>query len=148
MLRERASSVSTRPKFFSPWSRGKRLSVAPWPKSTGTSSRRPCRRCHSGPLRSSKSWRCVGTLPVAAASTGNVPTHLHDLLDRNGPEWHLRQGRRLDVPVLFGQGATDNLFPLDQGLKNFGRVLTDEARSRSIFVGYNGGHTLPAVLPA
>ena len=85
---------------------------------------------------------------VEAAATGNVPTHLHDFLDRNGPEWHLRRGRRLDVPVLFGQGATDNLFPLDQGLKNFGRVLTDEARSRSIFVGYNGGHTLPAVLPA
>lgn len=83
-----------------------------------------------------------------AAATGNVPTHLHEFLDRNGPEWQVRQGRRLDVPVLFGQGATDNLFPLDQGLKNFGRLLTDKARSRSIFVGYNGGHTLPAVLPA
>jgi len=85
---------------------------------------------------------------VEATATGNVPTYLHDFLDRNGPEWHLRQGRRLDVPVLFGQGETDNLFPLDQGLKNFSRVLTDRARSRSIFVGYNGGHTLPAVLPA
>ncbi|HSF37593.1 MAG TPA: alpha/beta fold hydrolase, partial [Nocardioides sp.] len=83
-----------------------------------------------------------------AAATGNVPTHLHEFLDRNGPEWHVRQGRRLDVPVLFGQGATDNLFPLDQGLDNFSRLLTDRARSRSIFVGYNGGHTLPAVLPA
>jgi len=85
---------------------------------------------------------------VEATATGDVPTYLHDFLDRNGPEWHLRQGRRLDVPVLFGQGETDNLFPLDQGLKNFSRVLTDRARSRSIFVGYNGGHTLPAVLPA
>lgn len=83
-----------------------------------------------------------------AAATGTVPTHLHEFLDRNGPEWHVRQGRRLDVPVLFGQGATDNLFPLDQGLDNFSRLLTDRARSRSIFVGYNGGHTLPAVLPA
>jgi ABC-2 type transport system ATP-binding protein len=83
-----------------------------------------------------------------AAATGNVPPHLHEFLDRNGPEWHVRQGRRLDVPVLFGQGATDNLFPLDQGLDNFSRLLTDKARSRSIFVGYNGGHTLPAVLPA
>jgi ABC-2 type transport system ATP-binding protein len=81
------------------------------------------------------------------AATGNVPPYLHEFLDRNGPEWHLRQGRRLDIPVLFGQGATDNLFPLDQGLKNFRRVLTDKARARSIFVGYNGGHTLPAVVP-
>ncbi|GAB3014206.1 hypothetical protein GCM10011376_08330 [Nocardioides flavus (ex Wang et al. 2016)] len=82
-----------------------------------------------------------------AAATGNVPPYLFQFLDRNGPEWHVRQGRRLDVPVLFGQGATDNLFPLDQGLKNFSRALTDRARSRSIFVGYNGGHTLPALLP-
>lgn len=82
-----------------------------------------------------------------AAATGNVPAYLHDFLDKNGPEWHVRQGRRLDIPVLFGQGATDNLFPLDQGLKNFRRALTDKARARSIFVGYNGGHTLPALVP-
>ncbi|WP_210439557.1 alpha/beta hydrolase family protein [Nocardioides xinjiangensis] len=85
---------------------------------------------------------------VEAAATGNVPPYLHEFLDQNGPEWHVRQGRRLDVPVLFGQGATDNLFPLDQGLDNFSRLLTDRARARSIFVGYNGGHTLPSVLPA
>lgn len=82
------------------------------------------------------------------AATGNVPAYLHDFLDRNGPEWHVRDGRRLDIPVLFGQGETDNLFPLDQGLKNFSRTLTDRARARSIFVGYNGGHTLPSLLPA
>lgn len=84
---------------------------------------------------------------VEAAATGNVPSYLFDFLDRNGPEWHVRQGRRLDIPVLFGQGATDNLFPLDQGLKNFERALTDDARAQSIFVGYNGGHTLPSVMP-
>jgi pimeloyl-ACP methyl ester carboxylesterase len=83
-----------------------------------------------------------------AAATGNVPSYLYDFLDKNGPEWHVRQGRRLDVPVLFGQGETDNLFPLRQGLQNFQRALTDKARSRSIFVGYNGGHTLPSALPA
>ena len=82
------------------------------------------------------------------SATGNVPSYLHDFLDKNGPEWHVRNGRRLDVPVLFGQGETDNLFPLHQGLKNFQRALTDKARSRSIFVGYNGGHTLPSALPA
>ena len=82
------------------------------------------------------------------SATGNVPSYLYDFLDKNGPEWHVRQGRRLDVPVLFGQGETDNLFPLHQGLKNFQRALTDTARGRSIFVGYNGGHTLPSLLPA
>lgn len=82
------------------------------------------------------------------SATGNVPAYLHDFLDKNGPEWHVRQGRRLDIPVLFGQGETDNLFPLHQGLKNFTRALTDKARAKSIFVGYNGGHTLPSALPS
>ncbi len=66
---------------------------------------------------------------------------------KNGPSWHVRHGRRLDIPVLMGQGATDSLFPLDQGLTNFRRALTRDARRRSIFVGYNGGHVLPAVFP-
>jgi pimeloyl-ACP methyl ester carboxylesterase len=70
-----------------------------------------------------------------AAATGNVPSYLYDFLDKNGPEWHGRQGRKLDIPVLFGQGETDYLFPLDQGLKNLSRALTDKARERSIFVG-------------
>ena len=83
-----------------------------------------------------------------AAATGNVPSYLYDFLDKNGPEWHVRQGRRLDIPVLFGQGETDNLFPLHQGLENFASALTDKARARSIFLGYNGGHTLPALAPA
>lgn len=66
---------------------------------------------------------------------------------KNGPSYHVRNGRRLDIPVLFGQGATDNLFPLRQGLKNWANALTPNARKRSIFVGYNGGHTLPSVFP-
>ena len=82
------------------------------------------------------------------SATGNVPAYLHDFLDKNGPGWHVRNGRRLDIPVLFGQGETDNLFPLDQGLKNFSRALSDKARAKSIFVGYNGGHTMPSALPA
>ena len=67
---------------------------------------------------------------------------------RNGSKWHVSQGRRLDIPVLFGQGITDNLFNLNQGLSNWSRALTPAARSKSIFVGYNGGHTLPAAVPA
>lgn len=66
----------------------------------------------------------------------------------NGPRWHVRNGRRLDIPVLFGQGTTDTLFTLQQGLANWRHALTGKARKKSIFVGYNGGHTLPAILPA
>jgi len=72
---------------------------------------------------------------------------LDAFFEKNGPRWHVQQGRRLDIPVLFRQGATDSLFPLDQGLRNFRKALTERARKQSIFVGYNGGHTHPAVFP-
>lgn len=54
---------------------------------------------------------------------------------------------RLDVPVLLGQGISDNLFNLNQGWRNFERTLTNDARERSALVGFNGGHQLPSVLP-
>jgi ABC-2 type transport system ATP-binding protein len=89
------------------------------------------------------------------AATGEWPdgstpgsADLDAFFRKNGPSWHVRQGRKLDIPVLFGQGATDNLFPLRQGLNNRTRALTDRAKRRSIFVGYNGGHTLPSIFPA
>jgi len=80
---------------------------------------------------------------------GEVPgaADMEAFFEKNGPAWHVRNGRRLDIPVLLGQGATDSLFPLHQGLKNFQRALTPRARRQSIFVGYNGGHVLPAVFP-
>jgi len=80
---------------------------------------------------------------------GTVPgsTDLDAFFKKNGPKWHVSQGRRLDIPVLFGQGATDTLFPLEQGLTNFQKALTRKAQRHSIFVGYNGGHVLPAVFP-
>jgi len=79
-----------------------------------------------------------------AGDTGKM---LNAFFANNGPAWHVSQGRKLNIPVLFGQGITDNLFNLNQGLKNWSYALTDTARARSIFVGYNGGHTLPATLP-
>lgn len=85
---------------------------------------------------------------LEATVTGNWPESVARFMTKNGPAWHVSQGRRLDIPVLLGQGITDNLFPLDQGLKNFRRALTPSARARSILVGYNGGHTLPSVLPS
>ncbi len=66
---------------------------------------------------------------------------------RNGPRWHVAHGRRLDIPVLMGQGHTDTLFNLQQALDTWRTALTAGARRSSIFVGYNGGHTLPPVLP-
>ncbi len=83
------------------------------------------------------------------AGPGDVPgVDLDAFFRKNGPKWHVSQGRRLDIPVIFGQGLTDNLFNLNQGLKNYDRALTPAARAQSIFVGYNGGHTLPSAVPA
>jgi ABC-2 type transport system ATP-binding protein len=89
-----------------------------------------------------------GTATGQWPGTGNPVADLDAFFLKNGPAWHVSQGRQLDIPVLFGQGITDNLFNLNQGLKNFDQALTDDARARSIFVGYNGGHALPNALPA
>lgn len=78
---------------------------------------------------------------------GNPVVDLDTFFEKNGPKHHISQGRQLDIPVLFGQGITDNLFNLNQGLKNYDNALTPEARAKSLFVGYNGGHTLPNALP-
>ena len=89
----------------------------------------------------------------AAATTlwpdGTVPgvPDLDAFFAKNGPKWQVSQGRLIDVPVLFGQGITDTLFPLHQGLQNFAKALTPRARANSIFVGYNGGHVLPNAFP-
>lgn len=80
---------------------------------------------------------------------GSVPgtENLVEYFKKNGPKWHVDHGRKLDIPVLFGQGTTDTLFPLQQGLANWDRSITDAARRDSIFVAYNGGHVLPSIFP-
>ena len=65
----------------------------------------------------------------------------------HGPSGFVADGVQLDIPVLIRQGHTDTLFNLNQGLHNLTRTLTDAAREDSLFVGYNGGHVLPAVAP-
>ena len=92
---------------------------------------------------------------VEGAATGSWPDgsvpgteDMASFFRANGPKWHVEHGRRLDIPVLFGQGTTDSLFPLQQGLENWRTALTPRARGHSIFVAYNGGHVLPAVLPS
>ena len=86
----------------------------------------------------------TGTWPDGSTPGGE---DLTAFFEKNGPKWHVRQGRKLGIPVIFGQGTTDGLFPLQQGLANWQPALTAKARAKSIFVGYNGGHVLPAVLP-
>lgn len=54
---------------------------------------------------------------------------------------------QLDIPVIWRQGITDGLFPLNEGLHNFTRSFTTAAQNRSVFVGYNGGHVLPSAYP-
>ncbi|MEO5851958.1 MAG: CocE/NonD family hydrolase [Nocardioides sp.] len=80
---------------------------------------------------------------------GSVPggENLVEFFRRNGPRYHVAQGRRLDIPVLFGQGTTDSLFNLQQGIANWQSAITPAARAKSMFVAYNGGHVLPAVYP-
>lgn len=92
---------------------------------------------------------------IEGAATGEWPDgslpggeNLVKFFEKNGPKYHVAQGRKLDIPVLLGQGLTDTLFPLQQGLANWSKAITAKARKQSIFVGYNGGHTLPAILPA
>ena len=60
---------------------------------------------------------------VEGAATGNWPdgdpvsvSDMNSFFEKNGPAWHVRHGRKLDIPVLMGQGATDSLFNLRQGL--------------------------------
>ncbi|MFP5579740.1 MAG: alpha/beta hydrolase family protein [Acidimicrobiia bacterium] len=76
----------------------------------------------------------------------NGPDIVEFLAD-NGPSWWTDQGIQLDIPVIVRQGTTDNLFNLNQGLRNFDLVLTEEARAESTFLGFNGGHALPQLLP-
>jgi ABC-2 type transport system ATP-binding protein len=73
----------------------------------------------------------------------NLDAEFHE----HGPVGFVDRGVQLDVPALIRQGASDNLFNLNQGLHNFSKTLTDAARADSLFVGFNGGHALPNVLP-
>jgi ABC-2 type transport system ATP-binding protein len=86
----------------------------------------------------------TGTWPDGSTPGGE---NLNKFFKRNGPKWHVDHGRKLDIPVLLGQGTTDGLFNLQQGLTNWRTAITDRARKHSIFVGYNGGHVLPQVFP-
>lgn len=91
---------------------------------------------------------------IQAYATGTMPNgeipgtpNLKERFRYSSPEGFLDAGIHLDIPVLFGQGTSDNLLPLNHARDNFEHVLTDDARARSLVIGYNGGHALPSVLP-
>lgn len=67
---------------------------------------------------------------------------------QHSPVAFVEKGIRINVPVLLRQGISDNLFNLNEGVKIFQKAVTDKARKKSYFVGYNGGHALPNALPA
>ncbi len=122
-------------------------------------------------LAPEKVVRSTWVLALYTLGAGMVPQHVHeglaygattgqwpdgeplgepDLESRffdNGPVGFVERDIRLDVPVLFGQGLSDNLFNFNQAWKNFERGLTDSARGQSAVVGYNGGHALPNTFP-
>jgi ABC-2 type transport system ATP-binding protein len=82
---------------------------------------------------------------LAAAETAAGIPNLTEIFRSHSPRGFVEDGHLLDVPSLWRQGITDNLFNLNEGINNFQKTLTDEARNRSLFVGYNGGHVLPGV---
>ena len=83
---------------------------------------------------------------VEGTATGQFPEYMRAFYANNGPKFHIEQGRRLDIPVLVRQGVSDNLFNLNQALKNLD-ALTPKARARSVILGFHGGHALPALAP-
>ena len=96
----------------------------------------------------------AGSSFLLASSTGKWPDgsipgtiDMHKYVEQNGASWQVQQGLKLDMPMLIVSGATDNLFPLQQGLQAWDNALTPEAKRDSIFIGFNGGHALPATRP-
>ena len=66
---------------------------------------------------------------------------------KHSPVSFVEKGIQIDVPILLRQGASDNLFPMNEGLDIFTKAVTDKARSQSYFVAFNGGHALPNAAP-
>lgn len=78
-------------------------------------------------------------------STGNIPdgtvpgfVNFEEEFLRHGPAGYDKND--VNIPALMRQGMTDILFNTNQGYRNFSEILTEKARKKSIFVGYNGGH--------
>ena len=84
-----------------------------------------------------------GTVYGQDAPTPDLDSEFHT----HSPVYFAEQDIKLNIPVMIKQGASDNLFNLNQGLDIFHKAVTDEARKDSFFVSFNGGHALPNVVP-
>jgi pimeloyl-ACP methyl ester carboxylesterase len=84
-------------------------------------------------------------VPFGAAEEAAGIPNMTEIFRSHSPRGFADQGIKLNIPVLQRQGITDNLFNLNEGLHIFEDALTAEARAKSVFTGYNGGHVLPAV---
>lgn len=87
---------------------------------------------------------------TATLPNGEIPGtyNLKDRFFKNSPAWYASNGVKLDIPVIFRQGLSDNLFTLTETYHNFNEVLTQSSQAKSLVIGYNGGHNLPSVVPA
>ena len=88
-----------------------------------------------------------GTILGQDDATDQTPD-LDSFFHAHSPTAFVADGHHLDIPVLWRQGTNDTLFNLNEGLHNFQQTLTDDARRRSVFVAYNGGHVLPTAYPS
>ncbi|MEA2452900.1 MAG: type transport system ATP-binding protein [Actinomycetota bacterium] len=81
--------------------------------------------------------------PWAAAEAAAGIPNMTTLFRSHSPRGFVEQGIKLNIPVIQRQGVTDNLFNMNEGLNIFEKALTPEARAKSVFTTYNGGHLLP-----
>jgi ABC-2 type transport system ATP-binding protein len=101
-------------------------------------------------IHESFAWgSATGQWPDGTLYGQTVPgaPNLDKIFHQHSPIAFVEKGIRISVPALVRQGASDNLFPLNEGLKIFQKALTPAARSQSFFVSYNGGHALPNAVP-
>lgn len=90
----------------------------------------------------------VATGQVADGTAPEPIPNIVDILHKHSPSWFAENGYKLDIPVLFGQGTSDDLFILNEAVSNYQDVLTPQAQQQSYVVGYEGGHVLPEAYPA
>lgn len=88
-----------------------------------------------------------GTALGLADEPTDLVTNSDAIYRAHSPVAFVKQGIRLDIPVIWRQGISDTLFPLNEGISNFQQAFTAKAQSRSVFVGHNGGHVLPSAYP-
>ena len=117
---------------------GARARAPPRLPEPGAAARRSTRR-------SSRAPRPASGPTAAIPGTANLDEVLREERPGRGTS---RRAAASTSRCCSARALTDTLFNLQQGLDNWRTAITTRARKHSIFVGYNGGHVLPARLPA